>query len=293
LTLSTGALKGKLQRLSRDNIDETSPSVSRDGRRLLFGARAMGNHEIWLRELDSNQQRRLYVSPNFTFWPHITADGATAFFTESAGRHQIYRMLIGSAPEKVCEGANSAQGIAADGTRLAATVSTGPSKANYGFRIMEVSSGQELTRFEHPQHSLYDPKFSPDGRWLAFNAPVGPQKRRLFVARLTDSKSSSPGDWVAISDGSSWLDKAEWSVDGRLLYYLSSLDGYWCIWAQRLDEKTKQPLGGPAAVHHFHDNRTSMRNLELSKLKLAVAADKIIFNIGELSGNIWMATHER
>jgi hypothetical protein len=157
---------------------------------------------------------------------------------------------------------------------------------------MEVSSSRELTRFEHSQHSLWDPKFSPDGRWLAFHASVGPENRQLFVARLTDSKRSSPGDWIAITDGTSWLDKAVWSLDGRLLYYVSSRDGYWCIWAQQLDENTRQPLGEPVAVHHFHDNRVSLRNLELSKLKLAVAADKIIFNMGELSGNVWMAMRE-
>jgi serine/threonine protein kinase/Tol biopolymer transport system component len=288
-----GTLEGKLQRLTNDNVAETSPSVSRDGRLLIFGARGMGNHEIWLRELDSNKQRRLYVSPNFTFWPHITPDGAMTFFTESAGRHQIYRMRIGFPPEKVCEDANSAQGVAPDGTRLASTVSTGSGRASYGFRIMEVSSGRELTRFEHPQHSLYDPKFAPDGRWLAFNEAVSAEKRRLFVAPLPDSQRSGPGDWIAITDATSWLDKAEWSVDGRLLYYVSSVDGYWCIWAQQLDQNTKHPLGGPVAVHHFHDNRASMRNLELSKLKLAVATDKIIFNMGELSGNVWMATREQ
>ncbi len=291
--LPAGTLGEQLQRLTQDNIAETSPSVSRDGRRLLFGARGMGNHEIWLRELDSNKQRRLYVSPNFTFWPHITADGTIAFFTESAKQHQIYRMRIGFPPERVCEGANSAQGVTADGTRLASTVSTGPGGAGLGFRIMEVSSGRELTRFEHPQHSLYDPKFAPDGRWLAFNASAGPDKRRLFVARLTDSQRSGPEDWIAITDGTSWLDKADWSVDGRLLYYVSSIDGYWCIWAQQLDENSRQPLGGPVAVHHFHDNRASMRNLETSKLKLAVANDKIIFSMGELSGNVWMATREQ
>jgi hypothetical protein len=150
-----------------------------------------------------------------------------------------------------------------------------------------------LTRFEHSQTSLWDPKFSPDGRWLAFNASVGPETRRLFVARLTDSKRSSPEDWIAITDGTSWLDKAVWSLDGRRLYYVSSRDGYWCIWAQRLEENTKQPFGGPVAVHHFHDNRTSMRNIEPSKLKLAVAIDRIVFNMGELSGNVWMAAHER
>ena len=45
---------------------------------------------------------------------------------------------------------------------------------------------------------------------------------------------------------------AAWSPDGRLVYLLLDRDGFRCLWAQRLDAATKQPLGTPFAVQHWH-----------------------------------------
>ena len=42
------------------------------------------------------------------------------------------------------------------------------------------------------------------------------------------------------------------------------------------------------AIQHFHSRGLSWRNLYLGAPDIAVARDKIVFNLGEHSGNVWM-----
>lgn len=72
-----------------------------------------------------------------------------------------------------------------------------------------------------------------------------------------------------------------------MLYFISDRDGYLCLWAQRLANRTKAPLGTPFPVYHFHSARLSTANLDMSVLEIGVAKDKIIVGLGELTGNVW------
>jgi hypothetical protein len=73
---------------------------------------------------------------------------------------------------------------------------------------------------------------------------------RTFWRRAADPVT----EWIAIADGQS--DAAPvWSPDGNLLYFFSDIDGSRCIWARRLDLKTKRPVGEPFAVLHRHEKQ--------------------------------------
>jgi len=87
----------------------------------------------------------------------------------------------------------------------------------------------------------------------------------------------------------SFASKLRWSPDGRLIYYVSDRDNYRCLWAQRLAETTRQPVGAPFAVFHFHRARHSLLNMDLSLLQFSVAPDRVVFSMGERTGNVWFA----
>ena len=81
------------------------------------------------------------------------------------------------------------------------------------------------------------------------------------------------------------------SPDGNLLYFLADRDGARGIYAQRLDPVTKHPSGGPFEVQMFRSARRSMMFFANSgDSSPAVARDKIVFPLGEMTGNIWL-TH--
>jgi hypothetical protein len=100
-------------------------------------------------------------------------------------------------------------------------------------------------------------------------------------------------EWIPVTDGSQKDFKSRWSPDGNLLYFVSHRDGFRCLWAQRLDPRTKRPLGAAFEVFPSHRARLSLMNVNVTGLEFSVAHDKIIFNLGELGGNIWMANFDQ
>jgi hypothetical protein len=110
---------------------------------------------------------------------------------------------------------------------------------------------------------------------------------RLFIVPLDNGVPTPADSWIPIDHRSRWDDKPRWSPDGNLIYFLSDRDDYFCLWAQRVMAPTKQPIGTPFPVYHFHTARLSTANLFLNIAEIGVGKDKIIFGLGELTGNIW------
>jgi dipeptidyl aminopeptidase/acylaminoacyl peptidase len=94
-----------------------------------------------------------------------------------------------------------------------------------------------------------------------------------------------------VTEPGPWVNKPRWSPNGNLLYYVSDQDGFACIWARRLDPVTKNPVGEPQAVVHFHSGHNSLDTAY--GMELSVADNKLVFNLGEGSGNIWLAPSAR
>jgi hypothetical protein len=91
-----------------------------------------------------------------------------------------------------------------------------------------------------------------------------------------------------VTSGESSDNKPRWAPDGNSIYFTSTRDGFACIWAIRLDPATKRPVGKPSEVRHFHNMRLSMSFAPLAAYELSVARDKLVFELTEITGNIWM-----
>lgn len=50
-----------------------------------------------------------------------------------------------------------------------------------------------------------------------------------------------------------------------------------------------QPIGPPIDVYHSHSARRSLMNAGIPFLELSLSPDKLVFNLGGTTGNIWMA----
>ena len=140
-----------------------------------------------------------------------------------------------------------------------------------------------------PGYAVYRTRFSPDGHWLAFHARNRPGTSAIFVAPFRGLQLISDHDWIAVTDGESYDIGPYWSPNGAVLYFISERDGFRCLWAQRLDPATKRPAGAPFAMLHFHAATQSMMHLTTNWLGLSVAADKLVFNVGDVTGNVWLA----
>src|SRR5207253_322014 len=63
-----------------------------------------------------------------------------------------------------------------------------------------------------PKYDLWQPHFSPDGRWIVFEAVADSPttaESALFVV------PAAGGTWTRITNGKQWDDKPRWSPDGK------------------------------------------------------------------------------
>ena len=137
-----------------------------------------------------------------------------------------------------------------------------------------------------PQSDLTQASFSPDQRSIVFVALTGGGAPRLFVAPFHPGAAAPPKEWVAVTDGKAWDTAPRWSPDGKLVYFASTRDGHFCIWARRLDGMGK-PSGDPFAVAHFHTLRRPAPVLPSNTMDLFVARDQLLVSLGDQTGNIW------
>jgi hypothetical protein len=132
-----------------------------------------------------------------------------------------------------------------------------------------------------------DASLSPQGRWLAVTVTRADGLAALY---LMPAAHGTPRDsWVQIAEDRNYLSRAAWSPDGRLIYYASTRDNFWCLWAQRITARGKLD-GAPFAARHFH------RFLEsnfLGGVYFAVGPEEIYIMLSELKGNAWMVRVDR
>jgi eukaryotic-like serine/threonine-protein kinase len=152
---------------------------------------------------------------------------------------------------------------------------------------LDIASGERTLLVGDDRHDVVDAGVSPDGRWMSF-VVLAEGHARLFNAPLLSGTVSSYAQWIPVTPDDSWDDKPRWSSTGDLLYFVSERDGFRCLWAQRLDAATKQPVGSRFPLYHFHRAALSMMNTPLSTLGLAVGRDRMVFTLREATGNIWI-----
>jgi hypothetical protein len=92
--------------------------------------------------------------------------------------------------------------------------------------------------------------------------------------------------WITIApaDPEDW---ANWSPDGKTLYFTSGRDGHTCLWGQRLQEGSHRPVGEAFAVQHLHGHVTYRRG------GWSAGGGRIGLVLTEETGNIWMMSRAR
>jgi hypothetical protein len=137
--------------------------------------------------------------------------------------------------------------------------------------------------------------FSPDGRSIWFwevrgiggpdgstqSASGGYVPARTYTAPFQGETMAPESAW------STRPDIGELSPDGMLSYHLWNRDGFNCVWAQRVDRVTLRPVGDPRPIYHSH------LGVRLAVTGISIGRERMIFDLAERTGNIWMAEWKR
>jgi eukaryotic-like serine/threonine-protein kinase len=283
-----GKPAGPLTRVTQDTADDYQPTLSEDGATMVFRSRRGGRFGVILKRLGSSAETVLTRLPQ-DHYPAISRDGTkVAYSFPQDGRMPIFVVDAGGGtPQQVCENCGEVEEWSARGDQILYTTQHDPS----GIGLLTLGSSHNAEWLRHPGYGIYNPRLSSDGGWIAFNARTDRlSPARVFIAKVHASLVGPEEDWIAISGDA---DAPSWSPQANLLYFWSDRDGSPCLWAQRLDPATKQSIGAPLNIQHFHSRGLSWKNLYLGAPTIAVARDKIVFNLGEQTGNIWMTNLPR
>ena len=292
LDATTGRALGPPHRITNDASPKFAFSLTRDGELLTYstfaGSPDSRRAEIRLQDRASGEESVPVSLPLDTtsLHPRLSSDGSLLSWRyRTDGRWITY-----VAPTKEPVGRELCEGCAvvdfySDGNEVL---------VDWGRRLsrLHISDGKETPILEMEEgRALLDTDLSRDDRWLAIQTGEPDGKVAISVVPLRESLVA-PEDWVEIAGRDTWVGAPRWSPDGSTLYYLSDRDDFICLWAQSLDPNTKEPVGDPFPIAHAHTSSMSMMPMDRSMWNLEVGSGRLVFNAGELTGDVYTAMLE-
>ena len=95
------------------------------------------------------------------------------------------------------------------------------------------------------------------------------------------------GAWTRITDGKHWDDKPRWSPDGKTIYFVSGRGGFFNVWGIHFDPDGGKPVGEPFRVSAF-EGPGLMIPKWIPPVELSINENKLVLNMEEVSGGIWV-----
>jgi Tol biopolymer transport system component/DNA-binding winged helix-turn-helix (wHTH) protein len=276
--LDRGTSQGGLERITEGPAWRERAALSNNGRYVAFASDQSGRISIWIRDLATGRESSVASSPLVQRYPLINASGTRiAFSVFEKDKRMVYVTAPGGAPEKLCDGCLQAS----DWSRDEKTIMVFGGNP-YHIDVLDLASHRQTPFLIHPSHPLLFGRFSPDNRWVSFTIRDEPNRGRIAIAPADGPKPVPESVWITIeqSDPEDW---ADWSLDGKTLYFPSARDGHNCLWGQRLEASSHRPVGEAFAVQHFH-GRASYRSSD----GWSAVGGRIAMVLVEESGNIWI-----
>jgi serine/threonine protein kinase len=283
----SGRASGSPRRLTRDAAPKFGLSLTRDGQRLAFslyaGPPEERRSEIHLR--DQGGTETVPVSrptQTITLNPCLAADGTSLAWTERIG-DEVVTFVAPTGEATGREACRGCQPVAFLDGSAELLVNRGNSLSR-----IRLADGNASPVFELEGRWLMRAALSADERWIAALTSEPEGGRRLRVLPLAGTPGSLQ-EWIEVAGGDAWVGAPVWGGQGGVLYYLSDRDDFVCVWGRRIDPATGRPTGDPFAVVHAHTMAMDMQMPSKEPWALAVGGDRLVFNAGQTTGELYTA----
>ena len=275
--------------------DAESPA---DGTKLVYSATRGGRQEFWERSLADGRERLLLSSTGWNLTrPRWSRDGQQlAYFrrraTPAASQADFAVMVLPiNGRERLLTPPGQVDMVpsdwSADGAWLLGSCRTG-APPRLGACVLPVfdnvvtASAMRVIASD-PVKNIFESRFSPNQRWIAF---VAVDRADARVSRIQIVPAAG-GGWRSITDGLWYDDKPHWSPDGRTIYFLSDRSGMFNLWARRFDPDLGVSVGEPFQITTFASPRQTI-SAELSRNQIAVTPTHLFLPITESAGELWI-----
>jgi Tol biopolymer transport system component len=218
---ASGTAQGPLRRLTRGAGIVNHLTLSQDGRTLAhFGVDVTGSR-LHVRNLENGSDARIEGQPGVTLgFPVISPSGQMLAYSAVVPGPPVQRPLLltnitGDETRLVRDDCGGRPRLWIDEQTL--LIETFGSGLN-AFLIVQMRDGAQRPLLSAATRKVSNPRISPDGRWLAFDATSPGGSPEVAIARLGQDIPLQESEWIVIREPAS---HPFWSRDGRVLYYLA------------------------------------------------------------------------
>ena len=291
-----GRVTGPGRAVTSRGMEAWRENLSRDGKQLAFCARRAGNWELWEKSLPDGQEAPIMMDQYGRDMPQWSPDSTRlAYVRDHLLTHegQIVVWSSSNRKEMALTTSRRADLLVYDwspdskwlllwemnkdtrrGEIWLLHAGTGPDA--------EVAARKIIS---DPGYSIYQPHFSPDGRWIAFEAIADSPKAAVSTINVMPAAG---GPWTRISKGEDWDDKPRWSPDGKTIYFVSRQGGVFNVWGRRFDLISGKPAGEPFPVTAFENPALTIPADRIPFVELSLTQDKLVLSMEERTGSIWV-----
>jgi Tol biopolymer transport system component len=288
LDAASGTPYGPLRRLTRGPGIVGHLTSSQDGRALAYFAVRTLRGELHVRNLESGSETIVEGDPAFNpGFPTISPGGEQIAYSALVpgpplqrpvliaslvdGKSRLVRDDCGGRPRQWLD----------EQTLLVETFGSGLNS----FFLLDTRDGSQRPLLSAAERKVSNPRISPDGRWLAFDAMPPGGSPEVAVAPIGRGTPVQESEWTLIREPAS---HPFWSRDGRLLYYLAmfpNVDIRSRILARGFDTSTGRVEDRPTDILTL---REMIVPAMVTGTAPIVAPDQIIFVLGDFRGDVWI-----
>ena len=228
------------RKLTEDPSVDISPFISPNGRWLVFSRGWDDHRDVWIKDTSSMTEAPLLASGLEMMSPIIDDTGKLlAFEAREKNVPSIFVSLEGGRPKRLCDGCSLPTSWF-DSNRAILYREGSPSSIN----MIDPQTGKHRLVLKQDGLSLSEPSWSPKNEYLLFTRQSeGEGNKQIFAVRFPKSTASAEGKWIPITEASQSSDRPRWSGDGKAIFYVSTRDGFFCIWGQTFDPEAGEVTG--------------------------------------------------
>lgn len=293
-----GRVTGPGRAITSSGIEAWHHDLSPDGKKLAFSGKRAGKWEL----MESSQPggpevpvvSDTYYLRDYAQWSPDSKRLVYVRENHATGKMQLMEWSISSRNEVPLTAPGDSAPKVWDWSRKSDTLlisqydkATGRSGISE-LRIVPGAHAEAAARsvLSDPAYDLFQSRFSPDGRWIVFEALPSKSGEAASESAIYVAPAAG-GSWIRITDGKRWDDKPHWSPDGKVIYFVSGRTGFFNVWGVRFDPDNGKTVGAPFPVTVF-DNPGEMIPKFMPTVSLSLTQDRLVPTVAQVSGNIWV-----